>query len=173
MEKEDPLGIGFCISKRYLFIIAGIIWCFAGYNVLHVGLTAYNGGWRISHILIAGAVFVMFFIMFIRIVQNNSRRVMAFRAEKVGIFNALSGASYIMMVIMMTLGISVRYSGLVPMRWIQTFYTGLGAALIIAGLFLFVEYVKAAVGAKRDDHQQDHEGEPLESPKEEPTHKET
>ena len=38
------------------------------------------------------------------------------------------------MAVMMTGGIGLRLSGLVPERFIAVFYTGLGAALLLAGL---------------------------------------
>ena len=38
------------------------------------------------------------------------------------------------MAVMMTGGIGLRLSGLAPERFIAVFYTGLGAALLLAGL---------------------------------------
>ena len=45
---------------------------------------------------------------------------------------------------MMTGGIGLRASGLAPERFIDVFYTGLGAALLLAGLLFGRKFGKAA-----------------------------
>ena len=47
------------------------------------------------------------------------------------------------MAVMMTGGIGLRVSGLAPERFIAVFYTGLGAALLLAGLLFGRNYGKA------------------------------
>ena len=49
--------------------------------------------------------------------------------------------------VMMTGGIGLRASGLAPERFIAVFYTGLGAALLLAGLLFGRNYGKAAFAA--------------------------
>lgn len=49
---------------------------------------------------------------------------------------------------LMTGGIWLRSSGLVPERFIAFFYTGLGASLLLAGLLFGRNFAKAAVAAK-------------------------
>ncbi|MCL1853866.1 MAG: hypothetical protein FWF88_12750 [Peptococcaceae bacterium] len=159
MKYEDPLGIGFYIPKRILLILAGLIWCFAGYNVLRVGLLSSDEEWHISGIVIAGVVFVLFLLMFIHIVRKNRVRIMAFQADRVGIFNALTGKGYFMMVGMMTLGLWLRYAEIMPMSWLRIFYTGLGAALTAAGLLFLVEYIRSAFGAKSKKNGEEKNGE--------------
>ena len=48
---------------------------------------------------------------------------------------------------MMTGGIGLRVSGLAPERFIAVFYTGLGAALLLAGLLFGRNYTKAFLAA--------------------------
>ncbi|MCL1916928.1 MAG: hypothetical protein FWG14_01225 [Peptococcaceae bacterium] len=148
MKREDPLGIGFFIPKRYLLILASFVMCVAGTMVLRAGLSSSAEGWPISYILIAGAVFVIFLLMFINFVRKNCKRIMAFQAEQVGLFNFLSARGYFTMVFMMSLGLWMRYVANIPASWIQTFYTGLGSALIVAGILFLVEYVKVSVSAR-------------------------
>lgn len=47
------------------------------------------------------------------------------------------------MAVMMTGGIGLRASGLAPERFIAVFYTGLGAALLLAGLLFGRNFGKA------------------------------
>ena len=49
------------------------------------------------------------------------------------------------MAVMMTGGIGLRVSGLAPERVIAVFYTGLGGALLLAGLLFGRNYGKAAL----------------------------
>lgn len=59
-----------------------------------------------------------------------------------GIFRFLDAKGYIIMIVMMSLGIGLRNAGFVPLNWIQTFYTGLGTALALAGILFLYEYIK-------------------------------
>lgn len=54
------------------------------------------------------------------------------------------------MAVMMSGGIGLRASGLAPERFIAVFYTGLGAALLLAGLLFGCQYGKAMLGDKRE-----------------------
>ena len=53
------------------------------------------------------------------------------------------------MAVMMSGGIGLRASGLAPERFIAVFYTGLGAALLLAGLLFGCNYGKAMVQDKK------------------------
>ncbi|MCL1791450.1 MAG: hypothetical protein FWG40_08925 [Peptococcaceae bacterium] len=148
MKYEDPLDIGFYIPKRFLLILAGFLWFIAGYNVIRMGLKSFDGEWHIGSILFAVAVFVLFLVMFVRIVRKNRDRIMAFQADQVGIFNALTGKGYFTMVFMITLGLLIRQLGVMPPNWIRVFYTGLGSALTVAGFLFLFAFIKIAVDLK-------------------------
>ena len=49
--------------------------------------------------------------------------------------------SFLIMAVMMTGGIYLRASGLAPERFIAGFYTGLGAALLLAGILFGIHYI--------------------------------
>lgn len=49
------------------------------------------------------------------------------------------------MAVMMSGGIGLRLSGLAPERFIAVFYTGLGAALLLAGLLFGRNYGRAVL----------------------------
>ena len=51
--------------------------------------------------------------------------------------------------VMMTGGIGLRVSGLAPERFIAVFYTGLGAALLLAGLLFGRNFGKAVLAASQ------------------------
>ena len=49
--------------------------------------------------------------------------------------------SFLIMAVMITGGIYLRASGLAPERFIAVFYTGLGAALLLAGILFGIHYI--------------------------------
>ena len=49
------------------------------------------------------------------------------------------------MIFMITFGVTLRMSHLIPPLYLGTFYTGLGASLIGAGIFFFIQYRRNAV----------------------------
>ena len=49
--------------------------------------------------------------------------------------------SFIIMAFMMSGGIGLRAGGVAPERFIAVFYTGLGAALLLAGILFGVQYI--------------------------------
>ena len=51
--------------------------------------------------------------------------------------------SFAIMAAMMSGGIGLRASGLAPQVFIAVFYTGLGAALLLAGLMFGLRYIRA------------------------------
>ncbi|MEB3024770.1 MULTISPECIES: hypothetical protein [unclassified Parvimonas] len=57
------------------------------------------------------------------------------------IWEFLDKSSYILMFFMMTFGMILRFSGLLPNFFFEFFYSGLGFALSLSGLsFLFLAY---------------------------------
>jgi len=59
----------------------------------------------------------------------------------------------------MTGGIGLRVSGLAPERFIAVFYTGLGAALLLAGLLFGRNFIKATIAAGAVQNKMEQEGE--------------
>lgn len=141
-EQLSKLSVGICpIPKKYLLLIAGFVWIVAGINILNIGLTAAENDWKLVHILVTAVVLMFFLAMFVRIVRKNTVRIMNYEEEKIGVFRFLSARGYITMVLMMCMGVGLRYAGIVSLSWIQTFYTGLGTALALAGLLFVIEFL--------------------------------
>lgn len=59
---------------------------------------------------------------------------------------------------MMTGGIALRVSGLAPERFIAVFYTGLGAALLLAGVLFGRNYGRAVLAGSAASDQVQQEG---------------
>ena len=125
------------VSTDKLLLVAGIVWLIAGANIVNIGLSAFldETGW-LFWVLIGGTllIFVLFHIfVFTKMVGKHASRIRGY--DKKG---------YIMMAIMMGGGIALRASGVVPEWFIAFFYTGLGAALAVAGVSFILRYFKSS-----------------------------
>ena len=134
------------VSTDKLLLVAGIVWLIAGANI--VGLSAFldETGW-LFWVLIGGTllIFVLFHIfVFTKMVGKHASRIRGYEEDKTHLFKFFDKKGYIMMAIMMGGGIALRASGVVPEWFIAFFYTGLGAALAVAGVSFILRYFKSS-----------------------------
>lgn len=131
------------IQKQYLFVWASIIWMAAGFNILRIGIEAYQSNFTFFRLLLSLAVFFLFqFFVFGRLVKKHSKRILEYE-EPQWFFRFFDRKSFIIMAVMITAGVLLRSSGAAPDAAIAVFYTGLGSALFLAGIsfgFQFIGY---------------------------------
>ena len=136
------------VSTDKLLLVAGIVWLIAGANIVNIGLSAFldETGW-LFWVLIGGTrlIFVRFHIfVFTKMVGKHASRIRGYEEDKTHLFKFFDKKGYIMMAIMMGGGIALRASGVVPEWFIAFFYTGLGAALAVAGVSFILRYFKSS-----------------------------
>jgi hypothetical protein len=138
----------FKVPTRHLLLIAGTVWCIAGINIINLGVTSYfkEAGWLFWVLIIATTViFTLFHVLiFSKMVSKHSDRIIESTEEHTHFWKFFDKRSYIIMACMMTGGIGLRASGLVPDWFIAFFYTGLGAALLVAGVSFFLRYFRGS-----------------------------
>lgn len=131
-------------KKRNLFLIAGILWLIAGTMVMKVGVPFLINDDKnfLLGLLGAIAIFLIFYIMiFSKYVNKHKNRILNDKREKMKIWEFFDKSSYILMIFMMSFGMVLRFSGLLPNFFFEFFYTGLGFALSLSGIsFLFLAY---------------------------------
>lgn len=131
------------VKKRYLLLIASLVWLFAGLKVLSLGLEAYKTNFTALNVLLSLTVFIVFWLMvFNRLVNKHTVRIKAYTEEKRYFWNFFDLKSFIIMAIMMTGGILIRKYSLLGVNFIAFFYTGIGAALSLAGLKFMYNFIK-------------------------------
>lgn len=131
------------VKKRYLLLIASLVWLFAGLKVLSLGLEAYKTNFTALNVLLSIAVFIIFWLMvFNRLVNKHTVRIKAYTEERRYFWNFFDLKSFIIMAIMMTGGILIRKYSLLGVNFIAFFYTGIGAALSLAGLKFMYNFIK-------------------------------
>lgn len=131
------------VPKRWLLLIAGAVWLFAGFNIMRLGTPDMVSEWTNPAIclLIAAGIFALFFgLIFYRMVQKHSRRIQGYSEERILFLRFFDRKSYLIMAFMITFGVLLRSSHLLPPLWIGVFYTGLGASLIGAGVLFCIKF---------------------------------
>lgn len=132
-------------KKRNLFIIAGILWLIAGTMIMKVGVPFLINDDKnfLLGLLGAIAIFLIFYIMiFSKYVNKHKNRILNDKREKMKIWEFFDKSSYILMIFMMSFGMALRFSGLLPNFFFEFFYSGLGLALSLSGISFLILAVK-------------------------------
>jgi len=129
------------VPSKALLLVAAIAWLIAGYFVVDTGLHAAEESWTSGMFLGFTIVFVLFFALFANICRKHTKRINNYDDGLISIVKFLDPPSYIILAVMIVIGLSVRVSGLVPESIIAFFYTGLGAALVMAALVYIIVYL--------------------------------
>lgn len=133
------------IPKRHLFLLAGLLWSFAGYQIMHIGASVIpQQHWPLFCILFSAGIILFIFLRFIflKMVRKHTRRIYAYQENRQPFYCFFDKSSYIIMVFMMSGGILLRKGNLLPSWIIAFFYTGLGTALLISGLLYLVQWIR-------------------------------
>lgn len=132
------------VKRHTLLLASGIVWALAGMNILRIGLAVYPPYVSVIRLFLSLLVFAAFMTMFYRLVKKNVRRIRNMEDDRQPLYRFFDGRSYLVMAFMMSLGIALRAFHLVPDVFIAVFYTGLGAALLSAGILFLLKGLPAA-----------------------------
>ena len=127
----------FCVNKRTLLLIAGIVWLLAGFNVARLGVLSYHAidpKWYLY--LLSVCVFCMFGSMFRKMSKKHTKRIIGYETRR-PFWHFFDLKAYMIMACMMGGGIGFRAAGVFPEKFIAFFYSGVGCALALAGV-LFI-----------------------------------
>ncbi len=132
------------VKPKYLLLIAGIVWFLAGTNIFIIGITSFISSWN-NNILYLFPSFVVMFIftklIFYPLVQKHHNRITNLEEDK-PFYHFFDKKSYIIMICMMTVGITLRQLKILPSIVIGMLYIGIGFSLIIAGLLFIIKFIK-------------------------------
>ncbi len=131
-EKNDILKPA--VTKGALLFLAGFVWFCVGIILL---VFAYswlsNMPWALSFKFfvpgVLGALVIHHF-GFLKIVDKNIERILPM-AEKKCLFSFITWKSYIIIIVMVTMGTFLRHSA-IPKQYLAVLYTGIGLALILS-----------------------------------------
>lgn len=141
------------VRRHTLLLLAALVWSVAGANILRIGLLSYPGRVRWWTLLLSLLVYLLFqLFVFGKMVAKHTARILGYEEEYRFFWQFFDRRGFLIMLFMMTFGIGLRVSGLAPLGFIAVFYTGLGAALTLAGLHFLLRYVQFVIAYKnRED----------------------
>lgn len=137
MQMKDK----FCVKKKTLLLIAGIVWMIAGFNVARLGVLSYLNIDRKWYMYIMSiVVFLIFGIMFFKMSRKHTKRILGYEDYR-PFWHFFDWKAYLIMTCMMSGGIGFRAAGIFPEIFIAFFYSGLGLALASAGVIFTRKYL--------------------------------
>jgi hypothetical protein len=138
------------VDKSILILMAGLMWCAVGimlvrYSVFWLSIYSpreqiffYSAGFL--------AAMPIHHFGFIKIATKNINRILALR-EKTNPFAFMSWKSYLIVLVMVSMGIALRHSVL-PKKYLSILYNGIGLALLLSGIKYFRFFFKLTVEKK-------------------------
>jgi hypothetical protein len=132
------------VSKSILVLMAGIMWCGVGIMLISFSIT-----WLAPLTLRAKELFFgagalaavpIHHFGFTRIADKNLKRLMPL-TEKRCLFSFITWRSYFTVLIMISLGITLRHSA-IPKNYLSILYTAIGLALFLSGIKYLRFFVK-------------------------------
>jgi hypothetical protein len=136
------------VPRRYLFVIAGVLWTFAGMLLCIRGfiwLESFSVPLELALEALGAALAVGgYALMFSKVVKKNVGRI-SILPERACLFAFTAWRGYFLIALMITIGMTLRGST-VPKVFLSIPYTAMGGALLIGSLRFFREFVVA--GAK-------------------------
>ncbi|WP_312373111.1 hypothetical protein [Lachnoclostridium sp.] len=129
------------IKKRNLLLLASVVWLLAGFNILRIGIISYKDNLTIINLFISIVIFILFwFMVFGKLVRKHTYRIINYNEEKQFFLKFFDIKSFFIMAFMISFGIGIRLSNIFPDLYIAVFYSGLGAALFLAGILFGYNY---------------------------------
>jgi hypothetical protein len=124
------------VDKRVLVLLAGLMWCGVGVMLMRFAFTWLAPlGFRHSVLLFAAgflAAMPIHHFGFLRIADKNLNRLLPLTSKKC-VFSFMTWRSYIIVLIMVSMGIALRHSS-IPKAYLSVLYNGIGLALFLSGI---------------------------------------
>jgi hypothetical protein len=126
------------VPKKVLLVIAGIMWCGVGIMLVSMAvhwLHNFQGNpWFFAVPGLIAALIIHHF-GFLKIVDKNLGRLSRLPGKPC-VFAFISWKSYLIILIMVTLGITLRHSP-IPKQYLSVIYLGIGLALFLSSIRYF------------------------------------
>ena len=126
-------------DKKVLVFLAGLMWCGVGIMLISLAvtwLTVYEGpGKLIFYLCGFFTAMPIHHFGFLKIADINLSRLLPL-TEKKCVFSFMTWRSYIIVLIMVSMGIALRHTA-IPKQYLSILYIGIGLALFLSGIRYF------------------------------------
>jgi hypothetical protein len=127
-------------DRKYLILVAGLMWCGVGIMLMTFAESWLNRYTGKGVLLFYGAGFLLAMPVhhfgFLRLAKKNLGRLLEI-TEKRSIFSFITVNSYLIIIFMVALGITLRHSS-IPKQYLSVIYNGIGLGLFLSG----IRYIK-------------------------------
>ena len=141
------------VDKRILVLIAGLMWCSVGIMLIRFAVTWLSPmGFRGAGIYYAAGFLASMPIHhfgFLKIADKNLNRLLPL-TEKRCLFSFMTWRSYIIVLVMVSMGIMLRHSAL-PKPYLSILYSGIGLALFLSGI-RYLRFFTMLLYRSRSEH---------------------
>jgi hypothetical protein len=132
------------VDKRFLVLMAGLMWCGVGVMLVRFAVSWLSLLTEKEQIFYYTAGFIaampIHHFGFLKIADTNLNRLMPL-TEKKCLFSFITWRSYIIILMMVSMGLVLRHSSL-PKRYLSILYNGIGLALFLSGIRYFRFFFK-------------------------------
>jgi hypothetical protein len=139
IQKFNP-----AVDKKILVLLAGLMWCGVGVMLITFALkwlSVYEGaGVWVFYLCGFLAAMPIHHFGFLKIADKNLNRLLPL-TEKKCVFSFMTWRSYFIVLIMVSLGITLRHSS-IPKQYLSILYNGIGLALFLSGFRYMRFFVK-------------------------------
>jgi len=129
------------VKKEYLLLPAGFMWMGVGIMLISLAVHWLAASSYPLYFGIAGitAGLIIYRFGFVKIAQKNIFRIEALPGKRC-FFSFMTFRSYLLVIVMMTLGITLRHSS-IPRDWLSVLYNGIGFGLALSSIKYFKSYL--------------------------------
>jgi len=125
------------VHKRWLFLLAGTIWFFVGLFLMRLALTWFvvlSSQREVLYILLGISLGIPYLLMFLFIAKRNIDRLLFMPEMELSIFIFQPWYSYVIVVVMVSLGITLRQYSPIPKTDLGILYIAIGLSITLASL---------------------------------------
>ncbi len=131
------------VPKRVLLLLLTAVWGFAGAMLLTKGIGFLQEIpediiWKSIVGSITGLLFFRF--IFLRITTKHIHRIKTLPIEKPCLFSFLNKKSYLLMISMISLGIFLKATGIIPNKYLVFIYLTIGISLVGSAIHFFIAF---------------------------------
>jgi hypothetical protein len=147
------------VPKRTLLFVAAVVWTFAGSMLMYRGYKMVDTSgpyvWLILLLSLTGGI-IFYLKLFSGISLKHTLRILSLKEAYPCFFSFFNFRSYLMMVLMITMGITLRTTGWIPPVYLSLLYLMMSVPLLISSVrfyytgFYYRQFIVAVDYSKRE-----------------------
>jgi hypothetical protein len=128
------------VDKRYLYMLAALIWGAPGISITIKGIGAYLDmpHAKLIWLLPITVVVTLFFFWIFRRISTHYIERISLLADRCRLYDTFPLKGWILILFMMGLGVALKLIPCVPKEFTASFYSGLGPMLVLVSLRFIV-----------------------------------